>query len=801
MTIILLLGYLMFAWGAVVWSMPSIVLEIASLLFLLTSTITTGLPGLFSGILWLIFLTTIALLHITRLRTWIGIRAYHKIKDMMPALSITESDALDAGDTWLEQDIFRGNPDWARLAKIKNNLSEPEQAFLDNETEVLCGMLDEWQIAQDYDLPKKVWSYMKKHGFFGLVIGKEYGGLGFSALAHSDIVMKIASRSGVAAVTVMVPNSLGPGELLNYYGTQAQKDYFLPRLANGREIPCFALTEPEAGSDATSIQSEAVVFTQEIAGKNVLMLRITLNKRWITLAPVATLIGVAVQLKDPDGLLNGVGHPGITCLLIARKTPGLIIGDRHLPADQPFMNGTVQAENIIVSLDSIIGGQEQAGNGWRMLLNCLSIGRAISLPALSTASSGVAYITTGAFARIRRQFNVEIAQFEGVMEKLAEIAGLQYLINATRLLTLAAVDAHQKPSVAGAIAKYFNTELARVVINDALDVHAGRAVVSGPSNYLINLYHGIPIAITVEGANIMSRNLLIFGQGAMACHPYIRAEYQAVLSQDIPAFQKLFWQHVGYFIKNTVKTVAAAWTGGLLIRSPTSVLRREHQCLERLSYAFASLADTALITMAGGLKRKERLSARLADGLSYLYMAMAALRLADEGGADEAVHARWACRYCFYHAQKSLLAFCRNVPFRPLGLILRCLAFPMGQSMRYPSDQLDHQLARLMVQNNTYRTSLLKNLYLSGDPEQPIDRVEHALQGIIQNADLYAKVADLKSLKLSRDGFAEKLKEKVAQGILLPAEMQTLLDVEQSRWQAIQVDAFSFEALRAAGDR
>ena len=360
---------------------------------------------------------------------------------------------------------------------------------------------------------------------------------------------------------------------------------------------------------------------------------------------------------------------------------------------------------------------------------------------------------------------------------------------------------HQKPSVAGAIAKYVNTELARIVINDAMDVHAGRAVVSGPSNYLINLYHGIPIAITVEGANIMSHNLLIFGQGAMACHPYIRSEHQAILSQDIPAFQKLFWQHVGYFIKNIVKTVAAAFTGGLLIRSPKSVLRRERQCLERLSYAFASIADTALITMAGGLKRKERLSARLADGLSYLYMAMAALRLADEVGDDEVVHARWACRYCFYHAQKSLLAFCRNLPFRPVGFILRVLAFPWGQSMRYPSDQLDNQLARLMVQNNSYRTALLKKLYLSGDPGQPIDKVELALQGIIQNADLYAKVSDLKPLKLSRDGFAEKLKEKVAQGILLPVEMQTLLDVEQLRWQAIQVDTFSFDSMRTVGDR
>lgn len=776
--------------------MSPLVWEVGSVIYLLTATFFFGLPWVAGILLWLVIVAIIVMLRVEPVRSSISDFLFQRAVKSIPKLSKTEEEALNAGDTWLEQDIFTGTPDWGRLAGISTALSEEEQAFIDNETATLCSMLDEWEISQTKDLPANVWSYLKEKGFFGLVIEKEFGGKGFSARAHSDIVLKIASRSGVAAVTVMVPNSLGPGELLQHYGTDEQKKYYLPRLANGIDIPCFALTEPDAGSDATSIKSEAVVVKHKVAGKTVLGLMLALNKRWITLSPVATLIGLAVKLKDPDGLLQGVGIEGITCLLISRDAENLEIGNRHLAADQPFMNGTIRGENIFVPITSIIGGQQMAGRGWQMLVECLSIGRSISLPALGAASSSVSYVTAGAFARIRRQFNVEIAQFEGIEEKLAEIAGLNYLINATRLLTVAAVNEHKKPSVASAITKYFNTELGRRVVNAAMDVHGGRTVVVGPRNYLSNHYQGIPISITVEGANIMSRNLLIFGQGSMACHPFIRDEFYAVAKQDKTAFGQLIWQHIGYFMKNFAKTVCSAWTGGLLISTPNSPLRRDYQRLERLSYAFAWLADLSLIYLGGDLKRKERLSARLADGMSYLYMAMAALHHCKqtEDQADQQLHAKWAVSYCFYHAQQSMIAFCKNFPARRLGLLVRCLAFPWGQSMHYPSDKLDHQLAQLMTQNNHYRTAITKSIYLSGDANQPVDRMDNALQLIIKHVDLYKKISDLK--RFTFGNLKEKLAEKVAARELSQHEMDELVMVEKARWDAIQVDEFTFESMK-----
>lgn len=791
MAMLLFFLYFIFTFVVLTRSMKLWIWEVGSGAYVLLATGLTGVP-------WVPLMVIVALvivLQVEVVRHAISEALFRRASSSIPTLSKTEEDALNAGDTWVEKDIFVGAPDWARLSTIKTSLSKEEQSFLDHETETLCAMLDEWEITQTHDLSPTVWTYLKDNGFFGLVIAKEYGGKGFSARAHSDVVMKIASRSGVAAVTVMVPNSLGPGELLQHYGTEEQKSHYLPRLAKGIDIPCFALTEPEAGSDATSIKSEAVVLYQTIGDKSVLGLQLTLNKRWITLSPVATLIGLAVQLKDPEQLLQGVGAEGITCLLIPRDLEHLEIGNRHLAASQPFMNGTIRGEGMFVPITSIIGGQEKAGKGWQMLVECLSIGRSISLPALGAASSSISYVTSGAFARIRRQFSVEIAQFEGIKEKLAEIAGLNYLLNATRLLTVAAVNEGKKPSVASAITKYFNTELARKVVNAAIDVHAGRTVVVGPRNYLTNYYQGIPISVTVEGANIMSRNLLIFGQGSMACHPYVRDEFYAVSKQDKVAFHGIIWQHIHYFVRNAAKTIASAWTGGRLIATPDSLLKRDYQRLERLSYAFAWLADLSLITLGGSLKRKERLSARLADGMSYLYLAMAALHHCQqqEEQADERLHASWAVTYCFYHAQQSMIAFCRNFPIRSLGVLARCLAFPWGQSMRYPSDALDHQLATLMTQNNHYRTGMTSYLYLSGDPTQPVDRMEYALQLILKHAELYKKVSDLK--RYTGAALKEQLALKVAAGALLQSEMDALVCVERARWEAIQVDEFTKESM------
>lgn len=796
MATLLFLVYLGFTLVVLYRGLNPLIWEIGSAVYLLIATFFVGMHWLPGILIWLIILATVLVIRMEPIRFAISDFLFARVGKSIPKLSKTEEEALNAGDTWLEQDIFTGTPNWDRLAKVSSELTEEEQAFLANETEALCDMLDEWQISQAGDLPDGVWNFIKEKGFFGLVIPKEYGGKGFSARAHSDVVMKIASRSGVAAVTVMVPNSLGPGELLNYYGTDEQKAQYLPNLAKGIDIPCFALTEPGAGSDATSIQSEAVVVKRKVADKTVLGLDITLNKRWITLAPVATLIGLAVNLKDPDGLLKGEGEEGITCLLIPRDTENLEIGNRHLPAMQPFMNGTLRGKNIFVPLSTIIGGQKNAGRGWQMLVECLSIGRSISLPALGAASSTIAYLTTGAFARIRRQFNLEIGQFEGIEEKLAEVAGLNYLANATRLLTVAAVNEHKKPSVASAITKYFNTEFGRITVNNAMDIHAGRAVVVGPRNYLSSYYLGVPVSITVEGANIMSRNLLIFGQGSMACHPFVRDEFYAISRDDKSSFRTIIWRHINYFMHNFAKAICSAWTGGVLIATPHTKLRREYQRLARLSYAYAWLADLSLIYLGGDLKRKERLSARLADGMSYLYMAMAALRYyqKNEEHAEQKVHAKWAVSYCFYHAQRAMISLCQNFPSRILGVLVRLIVFPFGQTMHYPSDRLDHQLARLMMSNNHYRNGIKKSIYLSGDPNQPVDRMEEALQLIIKHGDLYKKVPDLKRLKFNE--LKEQLTLKVSKGELTQQEMDALVSVEKARWDAIQVDEFSFDSMK-----
>lgn len=792
----LFLLYLVFTLVVLYRGMGALVWEVGSVTYWIIATFIVGMHWLPALLLFCFIGGVIALLQLEQLRIVVSDFLFSAIGKTLPKLSRTEEVALNVGDTWFEEGIFRGEPNWEGLNKVSAELSAEEKAFLDNETEELCGMLNEWEISQSGDLPQNVWEFIKAKGFLGLVIPKEYGGKGFSARAHSDIVMKIASRSGVAAVTVMVPNSLGPGELLNFYGTVEQKAKYLPNLARGLDIPCFALTEPGAGSDATSIQSEAIVMNKMVDGENVLGLQISLNKRWITLAPVATLIGLAVNLKDPEGLLKGEGEEGITCLLIARDTENLEIGNRHLPAMQPFMNGTIRGQNIFVPISAIIGGQKNAGQGWHMLVECLSIGRSISLPALGATSSLMGYLTTGAFAKIRAQFNVEIGAFEGVKEKLAEIAGLAYLANATRLLTLAAVNDHKKPSVASGITKYFNTEIGRSVINNAMDVHAGRTVVSGPRNYLSNAYLAVPISITVEGANIMTRNLLIFGQGAMACHPFLRDEFYAVSKQEKPAFRKLIWQHIDYFMRNFAKAVVSAWTGGWFIRAPQKALGREYQRFTRLSYAYAWLADFALIYLGGSLKRRERLSARLADGLSYLYMAMAALKhyQSQANNKDAGVHAQWAVAYCFHHAQKAMIALCHNFPSRLLGASVRFLLFPFGQTMMLPKDKGDNQLADLMMTNNQYREYIKPFIYLSGNVKEPLDQMENAFQLLWKHQDLYKKIRDLR--RIHWNALKDQLMLKRDQGQITQAEMDAIIEVEGARWDAIQVDEFTFDSMK-----
>lgn len=787
MALSLFLVYLVFSLVVLYKSYDAMFWDIISIIYLFFATIFVGFSSVPGILVWSSVIGIIAIHRLPELRVFISNFIYNKVKNTLPRISQTEKSALNAGDTWFEESIFRGEPDLSMLQGIKPELTEDEQSFLDNEVNELCALLDEWSIEQNKDLSAEAWDYIKKKGFLGIVIPKEYGGKGFSALAHSEIVMKLASRSGTAAVSVMVPNSLGPAELLLNYGTDVQKQQYLPKLAIGEEIPCFALTEPEAGSDATSVSSKAVVVKRKVAGKEVLGLSINLEKRWITLAPIATLLGVAVKLSDPDGLLAGIGLEGITCVLIPHDAENLQIGNRHLPANTGLMNGTIRGNDIFVAVDNIIGGQKNAGLGWEMLVECLAIGRAISLPALSAAVSGVAYLSTGAFACVRQQFATEIGHFEGVQEKLAAIAGYNYLVNSTRLLTLAAVYAGKKPSTASAITKYFSTELAREVINNAMDIHGGRAVVAGPRNYLANHYCSMPIYITVEGANIMTRNLLIFGQGAIAAHPFLRAEIEAIDSEDQEKFHELIWQHINYFAKNFAKSVCSSFTGGWFLKAPNSSYRK----LQRLAHNYAWLADLALLVFGGSLKRKERISARLADGMAYLYMAAAALHFAHdiEKNDDNYIHAQWAASFCFSKAQQAMLELCVNFPSRIFGKLIKFLVAPWGYSMRFADDKLDSSLAKLMMHNNEYRNLLLRTLYMSADSSEALARIENAYQLVTRHRDLYAKFGKFNRFSLL--DIERQLQEYVQAGKLSTEELATIMDVERARRDAILVDEFS----------
>lgn len=793
MSLIFFVAFFVFTLMVLYHAMPFRMWELSAAIYLL-STLFTPMSWLFTFLAWIVFGGVIACIRLPSCRASINRFIYQHAEKVVPVLSKTEEEALSTGDTWVEQSLFQGNPDWKLIKQQKFSLTEEEQAFLDNETEELCKMLDNWSIMQSRDLPPNVWDFIKEKGFLGLVIDKKYDGKGFSAYAHSEIVFKISTRSAPGVVTVMVPNSLGPGELLQYYGSEEQKQEYLPKLASGKLIPCFALTEPGAGSDATSIESEAIVMEKTIKGKKELFLSLTLNKRWITLAPIATLIGLAVNLKDPNKLLNGKGEEGITCLLVQRDLPNLEIGNRHIPAHEFFMNGTIRGKDIIVPISTIIGGQENAGKGWHMLFECLAIGRSISLPALGAAISSVAYITTGAYAKVRRQFNLDIAQFEGIQEKLAHIAGRDYLINATRQLTVGAVFNHLKPSVSSGLTKFLNTELSRLNIIDAMDVHAGRAVVIGPRNYLFSPYQSLPISITVEGANIMSRNLLIFGQGSMACHPYLRKEFYAIASKNEDAFQALFWQHAHYTLSNLAKTICSSFTAGIFIKAEKHALKREIQKLTRLSHAFAFLADAALILLGGSLKRKERLSARLADAMMYLYSAMAVIHYFENHGQekDDILHAKWATSFALYNAQAAMLDFCDNFSIKSLGFILRFLVSPFGQTMKKPSDNLESKLAKSMCSNNSYRQRLLRNFFLAHKSDEPIDRVENAYQLVIKHEALYKKIADLKHFKFSK--LKHKLSEKLKNGTLSQEEVDAIITVERARWDAEQVDEFTFQS-------
>ncbi|MCC5854848.1 MAG: acyl-CoA dehydrogenase [Idiomarina sp.] len=728
-------------------------------------------------------------------------------KRVLPPMSATEREAMEAGDVWWDAELFSGRPDWDRLLETKEpTFTEEEQAFIDNQLETLLGMLDDFDIVMHQrDLPETVWDYLKKEGFFAMIIGKEYGGLDFSAAANSHIVARIASRSLSAAVSVMVPNSLGPGELLTHYGTDEQKQRWLPALAKGEELPCFALTGPEAGSDAGGIPDTGIVCKGEYQGETVVGIRLNWDKRYITLAPIATVLGLAFKLYDPEGLLGGKEDIGITCALIPVDHPGVETGDRHYPLGQAFMNGTTYGKDVFIPLEWIIGGVEYAGKGWRMLVECLSAGRGISLPALSAASGHTAERMTGAYAFVRQQFGLPIGKFEGVQSAMGRIGGLNYSLESMRRLTVTALCEGYSPSVITAMTKYHMTEMGRTVMNDALDIHAGKGIQMGPLNYLANNYMGVPISITVEGANILTRNLMIFGQGATRCHPYILKEMEAASNPDVEQglrdFDALFIRHMGFATANTFVSLWHGLTGARFANSPVSgELLRYYQQVSRMSRALALCADVSMLSLGGDLKRREMISARLGDVLSHLYMASAVLkRYEDEGRlVEDLPFVRYALSHHLYETGKAFSGVFENFPKPFIGGLLKLLSFPWGIHFKAPKDDACRDIAEQMMKPGSTRERHTFLCYWRDDPIDTTGHMELAFQLMHKLKPLYNKLhkaertGDLDA-NLSGDAWVDAA---LAAELIDDEEARTLRICETLRIRAVAVDSFAFEDVK-----
>ncbi len=723
---------------------------------------------------------------------------------LLPAISETERAAIEAGSVWVEGEFFSGAPDLQRLnSEPYPQLSSEIQAFLDGPVEQVCRMATDWEIQRRKDLPPDVWDYLKQERFFGMMIPQEYGGLGFSNQAYSAVMVKLASRSFIHTATVGVTNSLGPAKLLLNYGTPSQKDYYLPRLARGEEIPCFALTEPTAGSDAASITSEGVVFRGE---DGQLYLRLNFRKRYITLGAIATLIGLAFKLRDPDQLLGKGGQVGITCALIPANTPGVILGKRHDPMGVPFYNSPIEGRDVVVSVDQIIGGVEQAGQGWKMLMQSLAAGRGISFPATCT---GIAkFVTRVASAHVvaRRQFGLSIGRFEGIEEPLARIGGLTYLMEAARNYTCAAVDGGERPSVVSAIAKYQFTELSRKIINDGMDILGGSGICRGPRNLLANIYIATPIPVTVEGANILTRTMMIFGQGVIRCHPYVYQEVLAIEQNDVNQFDQALWHHLGLIVRNSFRATLLSVSRGYLARPPVAgPTVRYYRKLAWASATFACLTDLALLALGGSLKRRETIAGRFADVLSWMYLGSATLRRFEAEGRqpEDLPYVHWAMQYAFAQMQQAFEGLFMNLPIPLLGALLRGpgLAWlrlnPLGA---FPSDVLGSQLAHQLQTPGADRDRLTANIYVPSHPDETLGRLEQAMRLSMQAEGILKTIkAASKSGQLA-PGKPERLVDAaVIAGVISPEEANQVQEAERLRLEAIQVDAFTLEEYQNSG--
>ncbi len=733
------------------------------------------------------------------------LRFYERIA---PALSESEQVALAAGTVGFEGELFSGKPDWQKLlSQPVPKLNAEEQAFIDGPCEEVCKLTNDWEVTHERaDLTPEVWDYLKRNKFFGMIIPKSYGGLGFSAFAHSCVLQKLNSLSATLGSTVAVPNSLGPAELLLHYGTEEQKNYYLPRLADGREIPCFGLTNPYAGSDATSIPDSGVVCKGMHEGKEVLGLRLNFDKRYITLAPVATVIGIAFRMYDPDALIGDKKDIGISLVLVPRSTPALEIGRRHMPLNVPFQNGPVRGKDVFVPLSFLIGGEKYAGQGWRMLVECLSVGRAISLPSGNAGGARTGALATGAYARIRKQFGLSIGRFEGVEEALARIGGHTYAVTALARLTAAAVDLGEKPSVPSAIAKYHATELGRQVVMDAMDIHAGKGVILGPRNWIGRYWQGAPIAITVEGANILTRSMIIFGQGATRCHPYVLKEMQAAAMTDpkakLDAFDSALFGHMGFTLSNGVRSLWFGLTGSYLGSAPgDAYTRRYYRKLVRYSAALALLADMAMLMFGGKLKFKERLSARLGDVLSQLYIASAILKRYEDNNRPEIEQPMlaWAIYDCVFKMQNALVGALRNFPFRPAAWILGWIVFPLGQRERAPGDRTGHRVAQLLMSPNAARDRLGEYCFTTACPNNPFGNMLAALPEVIESEPIERRIQKAKKAGVLKtaEGSAAQLDEALQNSVITQAEHDLMVRVRKAVFEIISTDDFDSAELEA----
>lgn len=746
----------------------------------------------------LILISLVVLIDPLRM-SFISRPAYKALADAMPSISPTEREALDSGTSWWEKELFMGAPNWETFNNYPYpKLSVEEQAFLDNEVETLCSMLDEWEIHEKKMLPEHIWQYIKDNGFLGLIIPKEYGGRAFSSFAQSRVMSKISSRSLTAAVSCMVPNSLGPGELLLHYGTEEQKNRYLPGLAKGLEIPCFGLTSPEAGSDAGAIPDTGVVCYGQFEGQEVLGLRMNFSKRWITLAPIATVVGLAFKMYDPDHLLGDKTDYGITCALLPADHEGIKVGPRHNPGS-PFMNGTVEGKDVFIPLDWIIGGVKNAGKGWRMLMECLAVGRGISLPALSTSSAEMTYLNVSAFSRIRQQFKISVGKFEGVQEANSEIASDAYMLEAFRYLVTCGLNQGGKPAVMTAIAKYYATETMRKIVNHGMDVVGGRAIQMGPRNFLALNYQAIPVSITVEGANILSRSLMIFGQGSMRCHPYLYEELQLLQAEDPKAalnpFDTMLFKHLGYTFNRTARSFAYAFSGGSSAAPQSAVdfTRPYYKIINRLSANFALTADMCLGLLAGDIKRKEMLSGRLADIHAHLFIATAILKFFEHSKKTEAerLHAQLAIEKSLYTAQEAFYDLFANFPVGVAAGMVKLICFPFGRPLKKPSDQLKQQVANSMMEDNAFRQALKKHVYYNTHENDVTGRMESTFTMLLEIEQLWDRFKKAENRGQFKGlSFAEHVADAQLQGFINDQEAEKLLNYNARRYDSMLTDVF-----------